>query len=100
MLSWIQRAIKLGVGEILLSSIDQDGTRRGYDLELLEKVANFATVPVIAHGGGGTLGSFVEALVRGKVDALSASSIFHYNEYTISEVKYFLKEKGFSVRIL
>lgn len=99
-LSWIQRAINLGAGEILLSSIDQDGTRRGYDVELLEQVADFATVPVIAHGGGGVLNSFIDVLGRGKADAISASSVFHYNEHTISEVKYFLKEKGFSVRII
>lgn len=99
-LSWVRRAIELGAGEILLSSIDQDGTRRGYDLELLEHISRFATVPVIAHGGAGGLDSFAEAIAKGKADALSASSVFHYNEHTISEVKVFLKAHGFSVRTL
>lgn len=95
---WVGRAIDLGVGEILLSSIDQDGTRRGYDIELLKKITAFAPIPVIAHGGAGNPESLKEAVQSGQADALSVSSIFHYQEYTIGQVKNYLAGEKINVR--
>lgn len=95
---WVKRAVELGVGEILLSSIDRDGTRRGYDMELLKKVTAFAPIPVIAHGGAGSPESLKEAVLSGQADALSVSSIFHYQEYTIGQVKDYLAGEKINVR--
>lgn len=95
---WAKRAIELGVGEILLTSVDRDGTRKGYDLELLEQIGSIAPIPVIAHGGVGSLDSLSEAVNTGYVDALSASSIFHYQEHSIGAVKDYLSTKGVNVR--
>ena len=99
-ITWAKRAIDLGVGEILVSSIDKDGTRKGYDLDLVKQITAFAPIPVIAHGGAGTLESVAKAVTEGKADAVSASSIFHYQEHSIGEVKEHLKEKGISIRML
>lgn len=98
-ISWIKKAIDLGVGEILLTSVDRDGTRRGYDIGLLKQISYFSPIPVIAHGGAGRLDSLKEAIIDAKVDALSFSSIFHYNEYSISEVKDYLSGNNIEVRI-
>jgi len=95
---WIRRGIDFGVGEILLTSIDNDGTRKGYDIELSKIVAEFAPVPVIVHGGAGNAEDFEKAIMQGRADAVSASSIFHYNEFTIADVKNKLLEKKISVR--
>lgn len=93
------RAEQLGAGEILLTSMDCDGTKDGYDLELLKAVAQNVSIPVIASGGAGTLEHFFEALVVGGADAALAASLFHYKELGIGEVKQYLKERGVSVRM-
>jgi len=99
-ISWIKKAIDLGVGEILLTSVDRDGTRQGYDIELLKKISSFSPIPIIAHGGAGTFESFKEAIFEAKVDALGVSSVFHYNEHSISEVKNYLFKNDINVRII
>lgn len=99
-IAWIKQAIELGVGEILLSSIDQDGTRRGYDIDLLEKINKFAHIPVIAHGGAGSLESLKEAVQIGRADALAMSSVLHYKDFSINEAKRYLGDNNINVRIL
>lgn len=99
-IGWIKKAIDLGIGEILLTSVDRDGTKRGYDLDLLKKISSFSPVPVIAHGGAGNLASLKEAVAEAKADALAVSSIFHYNDFSISEVKNFLSENNIQARIV
>jgi cyclase len=95
---WARRMEELGAGEILLTSMDRDGTKDGYDIELTRTISEQVGIPVIASGGVGTLEHLYEGLVLGKADAVLAASIFHYREYTISQVKSFLKEKGVVVR--
>jgi len=95
---WAARVEELGAGEILLTSMDMDGTRDGYDLELTRAVAEAVTVPVIASGGAGTLEHIYEAFTDGRADAALAASIFHFGVYTISETKKYLREKGVAVR--
>jgi len=90
---------ELGAGEILLTSMDRDGTKDGYDIDLTRTISEQVGIPVIASGGVGTLEHLYEGLVLGKADAVLAASIFHYREYTISQVKVFLKEKGVTVRL-
>jgi len=97
-LSWIQKAQKLGAGEILLTSMDKDGTKSGFDNDLLSKVSEFLKIPVIASGGVGTLDHFYDGVVKGKADALLAASVFHFNEISIKEVKKYLKGKNISIR--
>ena len=96
--NWIKRAIDLGIGEILLTSVDQDGTRRGFDIELLKKVLAFSPIPVIAHGGAGKPETLREAVLDAKVDALGISSIFHYNEFPIKEMKKYLYKNKINIR--
>lgn len=98
-IGWIKKAIDLGVGEILLTSIDKDGTRTGYDIELLKKVNSFSPIPVIAHGGAGKPDSWIEVLEKAEVDALAVSSIFHYKEYSISKFKDYLAKNKINVRL-
>lgn len=95
---WAVRAEKLGAGEILLTSMDADGTQAGYDIELTRAIAEAVQIPVIASGGAGTLESLAEVLDKGKADAVLAASIFHYGTYTIKETKEFLKQHGVPVR--
>lgn len=95
---WAKKAVELGAGEILLTSMDCDGTKAGYDLELTKAVAEAVPVPVIASGGAGTMEHFYEALTVGGADAALAASLFHYKELEISEVKQYLKKKGVPVR--
>ena len=95
---WARKAESLGAGEILLTSMDCDGTKAGYDLPLTRAVADAVSIPVIASGGAGTLGHFYEALAEGGADAALAASLFHYKELEISEVKDYLAKKGVSVR--
>jgi imidazole glycerol-phosphate synthase subunit HisF len=95
---WAQRAVSLGAGEILLTSMDRDGTKDGYDLELTRAVSLAVSVPVIASGGAGTLEHFQEALTEGLADAALAASLFHFGTYTIGEVKGYLAERGVEVR--
>ena len=96
---WAMKAEKLGAGEILLTSMDCDGTKAGYDLELTRTIAENVSIPVIASGGAGTLEHFYDALSeKGKADAALAASLFHYKELEIREVKEYLRERGISVR--
>ncbi len=95
---WAKKAVSLGAGEILLTSMDCDGTKNGYDIELTRTIAEAVPVPVIASGGAGAKEHFFEALTEGKADAALAASLFHYKELTIAEVKEYLKEKGVPVR--
>ncbi len=95
---WAVEAARLGAGEILLTSMDSDGTRDGYDLELTAAVASAVSIPIIASGGAGTLEHIYEAFSRGKADAALAASIFHFGEFTISETKEYLKKRGVAVR--
>ena len=90
---------KLGAGEILLTSMDCDGTKAGYDLELTRAVAEAVNIPVIASGGAGNLEHFYDALTDGKADAALAASLFHYKELEIKEVKEYLRGRGVSVRL-
>lgn len=96
---WAKQMEALGAGEILLTSMDGDGTKAGYDLELTRAVAEAVSIPVIASGGAGTLEHFYEALTEGKADAALAASLFHFKELEIKEVKTYLREKGVSVRL-
>jgi len=98
-LEWAKKVEALGAGEILLTSIDRDGTKEGYDIELTSLISSNVNIPVIASGGGGTPEHIYEALTRGKADAALAASIFHFREYTIREVKEYLKNRGVKVRI-
>ena len=98
-LNWIEKVQELGAGEILLTSMDKDGTKSGFDNELLHKVSEFLKIPLIASGGVGTLNHFYEGVVEGKADALLAASVFHFNEFTIKDVKSFLKEKKINIRL-
>jgi cyclase len=95
---WAVRAEKLGAGEILLTSMDADGTQAGYDIELTRAVAEAVSIPVIASGGAGTLESLAEVLEQGKADAVLAASIFHYGTYSIKQTKDYLKQRGIPVR--
>ena len=96
---WAQKVESLGAGEILLTSMDSDGTKAGYDLELTRKIAESVSIPVIASGGAGKLEHFKEALTEGKADAALAASLFHYKELEIREVKEYLRKEGVSVRL-
>ncbi len=96
---WAMKAEKLGAGEILLTSMDCDGTKAGYDIELTRTVAENVSIPVIASGGAGEKEHFYEALTQGKAEAALAASLFHYKELEINEVKQYLKDKGVSVRL-
>ncbi|MGN0377832.1 MAG: imidazole glycerol phosphate synthase subunit HisF [Suilimivivens sp.] len=98
-IEWAMKAEKLGAGEILLTSMDCDGTKAGYDIELTRRVAESVSIPVIASGGAGTKEHFYEALTEGKAEAALAASLFHYKELEINEVKKYLQDKGVSVRI-
>lgn len=97
-IEWAVRGVKLGAGEILLTSMDMDGTQNGYDCELTKRVSNAVPVPVIASGGAGKLEHLVEVLDKGKADAVLAASIFHFGTYTIPETKEFLAKHGIPVR--
>jgi cyclase len=96
---WAVRAVELGAGEILLTSMDADGTKAGYDIELTRTIAERVNVPVIASGGAGTCEHFAEALTEGKAEAALAASLFHFKELEIMEVKKYLKDKGIPVRM-
>jgi len=96
---WAKKVQQLGAGEILLTSIDQDGTRRGYDIELTRKVSEEVNIPVIASGGAGEPEHIYRVLTDGGADAALAASIFHYRRYTIMQVKEYLKQRGIEVRV-
>ena len=96
---WARQMQDYGAGEILLTSMDKDGTKSGYDLELNRSVSESLTIPVIASGGAGTLEHLYNGIIEGKADAVLAASIFHFKEFTIDETKRYLKEKGVCVRL-
>ena len=96
---WALEAERLGAGEILLTSMDGDGTKEGYDLELTKAIAESVKIPVIASGGAGKLEHFYDALTYAKAEAVLAASLFHYKELEIRQVKAYLREKGISVRL-
>ncbi len=98
-LEWAQEAEKRGAGEILLTSMDKDGTKDGYDIELTAAVSAMVRIPVIASGGAGNLEHLYEAVTAGKADAVLCASIFHYQEYTIKQAKDYLASKGVAVRL-
>jgi cyclase len=97
-LAWCRRVEELGAGELLVTSMDRDGTKDGYDIELLSKITSIVNIPVIASGGCGTLAHLYEAIVEGGVSAVLAASIFHYGEFTVPQTKVYLKERGVNVR--
>lgn len=98
-IEWVQKAVSLGAGEILLTSMDSDGTKNGYDIPLTKAVSEAVGVPVIASGGAGKLEHFHEVLTKGKADAVLAASVFHYGEFSIRQVKEYLKSQGVEVRL-
>lgn len=98
-IQWAKKVEKLGAGEILLTSMDRDGTKKGFDLELTKKISNSVGIPVIASGGIGKIDHFVDGVVKGGASALLAASVFHFGEFGISEVKKHLISKGINVRM-
>jgi len=98
-LSWAKQVVELGAGELLLTSMDADGHKAGYDIELTSAISEAVSVPVIASGGAGTLEDLYQALALGKADAVLAASIFHYGTYSIRETKEYLAKKGIPIRI-
>ena len=96
---WARKMEELGAGEIMLTSMDKDGTKNGYDIELTREISEAVSIPVIASGGAGTLEHLYDALAKGKADAVLAASIFHYREYTVNEAKEYLRAKGIAVRL-
>ena len=98
-LAWVKKAVSLGAGEILLTSMDADGTKAGYDIELTRAVSEAVDVPVIASGGAGKLEHFYEVLTEGKADAVLAASVFHYGEFSVREVKEYLRSRKVEVRL-
>lgn len=97
-IEWAKKGVDLGAGEILLNSIDMDGTKEGYDLELTRIISEMVRVPVIASGGAGNLKQILDAIVTGKADAVLLASILHYGEYRIAQVKQYLQQNGVDVR--
>ena len=97
-LIWLEKLQQLGAGEILLTSMDRDGTKCGFDIDLLKKTTNLLDIPVIASGGVGTLKHFEEGVTRGGASALLAASVFHFNEFSILDVKNYLKKHNIGVR--
>ncbi|RQW02428.1 imidazole glycerol phosphate synthase subunit HisF [candidate division KSB1 bacterium] len=97
-LKWTKQGEQMGAGEILLNSIDMDGTKQGYDLELNRTVSELVNIPLIASGGAGTLEQMLDAIVLGKADAVLLASLLHYGEYRISDIKNYLKDKGVTIR--
>ena len=97
-IDWARKMEGFGAGEILLTSMDRDGTKKGYDIELTKAVAEAVSIPVIASGGVGTLEHLYEGLTDGKADAVLAASIFHFREYSIKQAKTYLNDKGVIVR--
>ena len=96
--AWAREAVRLGAGEIVLNSIDADGTREGYDLAITRRISEAVSVPVVASGGAGKLEHLLEVIQEGKADAVLAASIFHFGQYTIPQVKAYLAEHGVPVR--
>lgn len=97
-IEWIKKGVVLGAGEVLLTAIDADGTRDGFDIDLMRAVSRSVRVPVIASGGAGTMDDFADVFVRGEADAALAASVFHYGDIGIPDLKSFLKMRGLEVR--
>jgi cyclase len=97
--AWAKEAVALGAGEIVLNSIDADGTKAGFDLEITRRISESVGVPVVASGGAGSLEHIAEVLLEGKADAVLAASIFHFGEYTVGDVKKFLASRNIPVRL-
>ena len=97
-IEWIRRAVGLGAGEVLLTSMDRDGTKAGYDLELTRQAAEAVNVPVIASGGAGRMGDFYDVLTEGKADAALAASLFHFGIINMLDLKNYLAERGLPIR--
>ena len=95
---WAERAVALGAGEIVLNSIDADGTKAGYDLVITRRISEAVGVPVVASGGAGSLQHLADVLAEGRADAVLAASIFHFGEYTVADVKHFLAGQGVPIR--
>ncbi len=98
-IEWAKEVERRGAGEILLTSMDQDGTKNGFDLELTRTISESVSIPVIASGGVGNLTHLSEGILKGKADAVLAASIFHFGEYTLEEAKIFLQQQGIEVRL-
>jgi cyclase len=98
-IAWAKRVEELGAGEILLTSMDRDGTKIGFDIELTRAISESVQIPVIASGGVGSLEHLYDGLVEGKADAVLAASIFHYREFTVIDAKKYLRERGVNVRL-
>ena len=98
-MDWAKKMADLGAGEILLTSMDKDGTRDGFDIELTKTISEAVSIPVIASGGVGNLDHLAEGILVGKADAVLAASIFHFGEYTVAEAKKSLSEKNIEVRL-
>jgi imidazole glycerol-phosphate synthase subunit HisF len=98
-IEWAKRAVSLGSGEIVLNSIDADGTKAGFDIAVTRRISESVSVPVVASGGAGTLEHMAQVLVQGKADAVLAASIFHFGEYTVRDVKNYLAERNIPVRL-
>lgn len=99
-IAWAKEAVDLGAGEIVLNSIDADGTKAGFDIEITRRVSESVGVPVVASGGAGSLEHMAEVADKGKADAVLAASIFHFGEYTVGDVKKYMAERGIPVRIV
>ena len=97
--AWAQQVQALGAGEILLTSMDRDGTKNGFDLALTRAIAEAVDIPVIASGGVGNLQHLADGVLQGKADAVLAASIFHYGEYTVRQAKEFMRGQGIEVRL-
>jgi cyclase len=97
--TWAKEAEERGAGEILLTSMETDGTKNGFDIAITSAISNAAGIPVIASGGVGTLAHFFEGFTKGKADACLAASVFHYGEFTVRDIKEYLREKGIPVRL-
>ena len=98
-LQWAKKMETLGAGEVLLTSMDKDGTKEGYDIELTRAVTDLINIPVVASGGAGSLRHFYDVFIQTGADAALAASVFHYKEYSIEETKHYLKKRGINVRI-
>jgi cyclase len=96
---WAKQVESLGAGEILLTSMDRDGTKNGFDLEIVRRVSEAVRIPVIASGGVGNLQHLADGVTEGKADAVLAASIFHYGEYTVKQAKEFMRARGIEVRL-
>ena len=96
---WAREAVKLGAGEILLTSVDQEGTKKGFDIELIDEVSSIVNIPVIACGGAGSANHIEDMLVKTKINAICCASLFHYNILSVEDLKKYLKQKSFDVRL-